>query len=73
MFKEAKVLNPINVKKTKIAAIRTTHICSYYAYNRWNSLPDSYRMYKSYNREVQYKYRPNELGSFRVCLKKIKQ
>jgi hypothetical protein len=72
MSKETKVVNPINVKKTKIAVIRTTYIYSYYTSNRWNYLRDSYRMYKSYNRAVQYKYSPNELGSFRVCLKKIK-
>jgi len=73
MSKETKVVNPINIKKTKIVVIRTTYIYSYYTPNRWNSLRDSYRMYKSYNREVHHKYSPNELGSFRVCLKKIKQ
>lgn len=72
MFKEAKVRNPINVKPTKLAIARKAYLEYYYGWLRCQARPIELRNFKPYNRDSRHKYTVYYLGSFRICLKKLK-
>jgi hypothetical protein len=69
MYKQAKIVDPIDIKQTNLIVVRST----FRDYdNKWQYLTIEEKNFKSYSRDAEYRYSKYLLGGFRICLKKLK-